>query len=329
MTTSGTLLSGCGQIWSGMRFESTFRGMEVALERIDPGPASSWHYHLRGETRFEFGWHYHPEHELTLITAGGGQRFVGDSIEFYSPGDLTLIGAGLPHAYVSASDSNFAGAVVAQFRHDFLGETFFEAPEFSEVGLLLERAARGLVFTVAAATRIAPALTSLSMQDRPERTVGLLTVLISLARERNVRLLSSPAYRRLRDASENSRIKDVCRFVASSYHERVRLSDAAQIANMTPSSFSRYFRRAMGRTFTAYITELRLAAACRLLVDSEASIASIATDCGFDSLTNFNRRFRSLKGTTPREYRAMFRGEPSGQCSASRRSRRTPLAPGG
>lgn len=71
--------------------------MEAAFERVETASEVSWRSHVRRQKCFEFHWHFHPEHELTLITAGTGTRYVGDSIEQYGPADLVLTGPDLPH----------------------------------------------------------------------------------------------------------------------------------------------------------------------------------------------------------------------------------------
>ena len=62
-----------------------------------------------------------------------------------------------------------------------------------------------------------------------------------------------------------------------------------------------------GKPFVAYVAEVRVGQACRLLLEDELGIAEIAERAGFNNLANFNRRFRLLKGVTPSEYRRMAR----------------------
>lgn len=75
---------------------------------------------------------------------------------------------------------------------------------------------------------------------------------------------------------------------------------------MTPDSFSRFFRRIVGRSFTSYLNELKVARACALLYDTDLPITQVATESGFANLANFNRRFKELKELTLRSYRRQF-----------------------
>jgi len=81
--------------------------MRAAFEHIEPTAQLSWKLHVRREQRFDFLWHFHREYELTLITKGSGTRLVGDGVQDYVPGDLTLIGPEVPHTYVSQSSSRW------------------------------------------------------------------------------------------------------------------------------------------------------------------------------------------------------------------------------
>jgi AraC-like DNA-binding protein len=284
--------------------------VRATLEHIGATPQTSWRLHVRAEPRFEFCWHRHPEYELTLITAGSGQRFVGDSVELYQPGDLTLIGPDLPHTFVSSDHSPAQEAVVVQFRRDFLGADFFERPDFADLAALLDDADRGLAAHADLAEAPAAALRELSALPPTARTITLLRSLLTLVSTPGLRPLASEHYRARPRAVAQRRLDTVCEYLSTAYAEPLSLADVAVVAHMSPAAFSRFFRRAMGRTLTTYLNEVRVAAACRLLIDTDRPITEIAGDAGFGNISNFNRRFRLICGQSPREYRAAFNAEP-------------------
>ncbi|WP_116951712.1 AraC family transcriptional regulator [Jiangella endophytica] len=277
--------------------------MRPALEHIGTTGGLSWKRHLFRSPAFRFSWHLHPEIELTLITAGTGTRYAGDSIEPYVPGRLTLLGPGVPHAFVSATQGHNE-AVVIHFRPDFLGPGLFDVPEFAAVAGLLAEAGRGLELAVPAP--MVRRLVELTEETGPAGTLGLLDVLVRLADGARGRPLASPGYRSPARPDGRRRMDDVFGYLHARYGEPIDLGDVAAVAHLSPAAFSRFFRRATGRTFTAYLAELRVGAACRLLTESDRAVADIAASCGFGNLSNFNRRFRELKAMTPREYRAAF-----------------------
>jgi len=87
----------------------------------------------------------------------------------------------------------------------------------------------------------------------------------------------------------------------------VRLETLADLAGMTPVAFSRFFRQRTGRTLSDYIIEMRLGSASRMLIDSAKTVAEVCYDCGFNTLSNFNRLFRKYRGCSPTEFRENFR----------------------
>lgn len=289
--------------------------MRAAFEHVEAEGLTSWKYQIRREPSFSFEWHYHPVHELTLIVRGSGRRFIGDSIEPYEPGDLVLVGPDLPHAWHSSNSSSEtvtggAGrqeAIVAQFVPDFLGADLWTRPEFEFVADLLKRADRGLTFPVGPTRAVAEALRGLDRRRPAERTLGLLGILVVLARL-PARPLTGRHYRPDLDKTTRDRIDVARRYVSEHFAEHLSRESVAGIAALSPAAFSRTFRRSTGRTFTSYLTAVRISAARQLLIETETSVAEIAFRCGFRNLSNFNRRFRAMTGLSPREYRAAYDG---------------------
>jgi AraC-like DNA-binding protein len=284
--------------------------VKASYERVEAPLGTSWSWYELRKATFRFGWHFHREIELTLITAGTGQRYIGDSVEPYGPGDLVLIGSELPHTYASEPSGGVAmhEAVVAQFDPDFLGSSLFDKPEFQPIDRMLRHSQRGLEFASESAAQVARELRELGPLPDSIRTIALLKVLATLAHETFApRPLASPDFSPQLNRASRERIDEVCQYLAESYAYPISLPEVAGIAHMSPSAFSRFFHRTLGHTFTAYLTQRRIAAACRHLLDTDLSIGAIASSSGYDNLSNFNRRFRQLKHMTPREYRAAFR----------------------
>ena len=91
--------------------------------------------------------------------------------------------------------------------------------------------------------------------------------------------------------------------ILKGFRENLSHSEMARQAHMAPAAFSRLFRRTTQRTFTQFIIEVRLGHACRLLSETDNTVADIALESGFDNLSHFNRQFRRHHHCSPREYR--------------------------
>ena len=72
---------------------------------------------------------------------------------------------------------------------------------------------------------------------------------------------------------------------------------------MTQETFCRFFKKHFDRGFSKYVNSLRVGEACSLLMETDASVAEIAYNVGFNNISNFNRHFLKIKGTTPRHFR--------------------------
>ena len=254
---------------------------------------------------FPFAWHYHPEVELTLITAGRGLRFVGDSVEHFREGDCVLLGGDCPHTWFSAPVAGRpARALVIQFPATlFTG--LAQLPELTPVAALLERARRGLAIGRPARTEVAALMAEICAVPAGDarRLTALIEALALIARDRQGRTLASGV--RPADAAAQRRLGEVLAWVQQHHGEAIAQPGVAARAGLSPAAFSRFFRRTVGRTFVAYLAELRVGTACRLLIEDGRDIAAIALAAGFGNLSNFNRRFRAVKGMAPSAYRRL------------------------
>jgi AraC-like DNA-binding protein len=275
------------------------------LERVEPAPGRSFTWEAFDLPSFPYRWHFHAAYELTLITAGQGRRFVGDSIEAFEAGDLVLLGPHLPHTWHSDPHRGHRSrAVVIRFEPDCLGAEFFGRGELTRIRGLLERSRRGLACGDSAAGREVAAAVVRGCEAQPfAQLVALLEMLQVLATRGRGRELSSAAYASTARAVDARRIDRVCRHIMQHLARPLRLGDVAAIAGLSPEGFSRFFHRMTGRTFVAWVHEVRIGHACRLLTATERPVLDVALASGFENLSNFNRVFRRLRGCTPGDFR--------------------------
>lgn len=278
--------------------------MKALFEKIPLYPGESFACREYHASHFEIPWHFHAECELALFVRGRGMRYIGDSIEHFEDGDLVLIGSNLPHFWwKDASDHYPSHAVVVQFDAGFGGHRLFDLPEGGSVRRMLQKARRGMLLTGGLRDEVAEGMCRMRSLRDWEKLCLLLELLGLIARARPSRLLASPGFSPELDEQDAHRLDAVCRYVSTSFAERISQPRAASLAGYSTAAFSRFFHKRMGRTFEAHVAEVRVGYACRRLIEDDATIAEIAYASGFGTLSNFNRRFLALKGVTPREYR--------------------------
>ena len=134
-----------------------------------------------------------------------------------------------------------------------------------------------------------------------------LTVLYELSRQDGARTLASSSFAKVNVESDSRRVLKVKNYISNHYQDELRLTELADLAGMSPSAFSRFFKLRTGRTLSEYIINLRLGFASRQLVDTSKSISEISYLCGFNNLSNFNRIFKKKKGCSPSEFRENYR----------------------
>lgn len=259
---------------------------------------------------FSTPWHYHPEYEIVLILESVGKKFIGSSISDFKPGDLTLIGSLLPHYYKNEpiyyeSDKHNAHSIVIHFVEDFLSNTFWQLPEAKTIKLLLERSKRGIQFGEKIVAEIKPLMEDLLTTSEMPRLTGLLNILYLLSTTDDFAYLTTSSIQ-LRNISDTDRMKRVFGYVMDNFKEEIKLEKVAQLAHMSDSAFSRYFKKRTRRTFSQFILEIRIDHACKLLQETNLSVAEISFESGFNNLSNFNRQFKTIKNTTPLAYRAKY-----------------------
>ena len=255
---------------------------------------------------FPFNWHYHPEVELTLIVRGRGIRFVGDSADEFSDGDICLIGANLPHCWASHKDADpGVRSLVVHFRPETWGQPFWNLPELRGIGRLLADARRGLQVRGPARREVEQLF--LVLQQQPpgslQRLDTLLEMLHGIAQSQEVIPLAAAVCEPVPTAGTTGKLGKIIGYIHAHLGPDLTQREVAEAARLSPAAFSQFFRRSLGTSYVNYINELKIRNACRALLDTDQPITEIAFNAGFNNLSHFNAQFRRLRRLSPRAFR--------------------------
>lgn len=284
---------------------------EVLEEITHLTPKDCYFIVERHKRTFDYPIHQHAECELNFVeNAKGVKRIVGSSIEEIGDYDLALINSPkLPHMWEQANcPPKQIREITIHFSPDLLGDSLMSRNQFASIKEMLERAKHGIAFPTSAIMKVYNYLDGLaSEKDSFKQFMHFAQILYELSRSKYHELDVTAHPERPETTTEDPRIASVKDYVASKYNEEITLETLADIAGMTPTAFSRYFKLHTGRTVSNYIIETRLGAASRALVDTSQTISEICYNCGFNNLSNFNRTFKSKRGVTPRDFRMNYK----------------------
>jgi len=282
--------------------------MKIMHEHIDFPGRSTVKVKLREMPYFTYPWHFHPEFEILYVIDGLGTSFVADSIEEFQSGDLALIGSNLPHFW--RSDKNYLNSsgdlkikyIVIQFPNDFLKDEIANYPEYHLIGELFKRASQGIRFSTDFSLKISNKIIKISKTGGFERIILLQELLQILAKTKDYRLLAGELYQHENHSFTNLRLTKIIQFLNTNYQHKIELEKVAEIANLHPAAFCRFFKEKTGKSLSEYLNNMRIGYACRLVIEGKLSVSQISYESGFNNLSNFNRTFKKYTGFTPTDY---------------------------
>jgi AraC-like DNA-binding protein len=276
--------------------------MKLNLEQILPDTDSSFRFLLTPKLNEVFYWHFHPEIELVYVEADKGIRHIGDHISTYEGCDLALIGSYIPHLNFDYGVKSTVETVVIQFP-----ETYFEAglariPELQKVVDLMERAKTGIAFTGETKRIAGVRLKKLQYMDRFHQFMELMSIFQFLAvsdeyEDLEVRPISSQT-----TLKQQERMHRIHQFVEMNFQKPIDTQQIAEEVNLTLPAFCRYFKKSTKLTYTDFVSQYRVQYAKKLLIQDK-NVTETCFECGFESLSYFNRIFKKFTGVSPSAFR--------------------------
>jgi AraC-like DNA-binding protein len=264
----------------------------------------------RHKKEFSYPIHNHDVYELNFVeNASGVLRIVGDSSEEIGQYDLVLITSpDLEHVWEQHNcKSGDIREITVQFNFGMEEDDFFGKNPFVKIRKMMREARKGLAFPLKAIMNVYNQLDTLSqIQDGFKATMQFINILNELANSEETHTLATTSYAKVNIEDDSRRILKVKNYINENYMYEVKLKTLADLANMSESAFSRFFKLHTGRTMSDYIIDIRMGFATRMLIETQDSISTISFNCGYNNLSNFNRIFRRKKGCSPSEFRDSY-----------------------
>jgi AraC-like DNA-binding protein len=286
--------------------------MRPQLLKVSKGPDRSFSVRRDLVPHVNNKWHYHSEVELIHFKKGEGTQFIGDSIKRFKAGDVVMVGANLPHywrfddAYFEEHAKSVADIRVSHFNEQFWGEQFLHLPENNNIRTVLEKARRGLQITGKTKARVADLLEQLQSAEGTQRIILLMEALLAISNCKQLVPLSSIGFKPDPVDVESDRINAIYEYSIRNFKRKIQLGEIAEVANISPNSFCRYFKSRTRKTYSQFLIELRVGHACKLLIENNQCIKRLCYESGFNNFTSFHKYFKLITGKSPLTYQREF-----------------------
>lgn len=118
--------------------------------------------------------------------------------------------------------------------------------------------------------------------------------------------MASAGYTNTLREADTERMFKVYAFVMKNFKQKIFLTDLAKLTNMTPTSFSRYFKQHANKPFSDFVSEIRIGHACKLLIEKKMNVSQACYQSGYQTLSNFNKQFKHITKLTPLAYKKKY-----------------------
>ncbi|HCT91363.1 MAG TPA: hypothetical protein DF613_08290 [Lachnospiraceae bacterium] len=267
------------------------------------GPGTTYPEHFFKER------HWHRYGEILLILKGDYQVEINLETKDLHPGDICLINSGELHQLTGIQPTALHDAVlfdpqILNFSYRDEWEDIYIAPVLEQSQMMqniLHPGENGYTDIHALVTE----LTRVALLGENGWYIRCKILLLELFEKlgRNGLFVPMADTVSKNDARKIARYKAIVSYIEEHCQEPVTLHQLADTVSCNTQYLCRFFREIAGMSPIQYLITYRLERACHMLAHTTLPVTAIALDCGFDNISYFIRKFKDIKGCTPKEYR--------------------------
>ena len=279
---------------------------------IYPGFSESRGFRMRiyeSEVSFrhrDFFEHKHSDFEICYILSGSGVYRLRDGVCEFRAGDIFVFGTNQIHCITDTDGDEPTLLLNVQFEPRLIWSPFSNLLD-EDYRKLFNGKCEKLILDSEVASFLSEKLLSIH-REAVERRAGyqimlrayLCEIIGGLVRDCGIEIQEEK-----RDGRRESLIclDRAMTFINENLDKQLTLEEIASHAGFSRTYFSTLFSSFNGLSPWEYITIRRIERSKELLRTTEHSVLEVATQCGFCNLSNFNRKFIRIVGTTPNAYR--------------------------
>ncbi|MBP6411662.1 AraC family transcriptional regulator [Flavobacterium sp. 123] len=276
--------------------------MKIVFEDIKRLAGSSFRILVNPKLNDFYYWHFHPEFELTFIEAPHGTRRVGNHVGEFEGSDLVFIGSNIPHLNFDYGIRTEYQKVVLQIKEDFFKNDFVTTPELSAIYQLFENSKKAICFNGTTREMVGKRLKKIHLLPNFEQFIEVLSLFQMLATSDERTFLHEEAFENFYNNKEQSRLKVVYKFIENNFQRNITIEEMGTLTHLSKAAFCRYFKKMTRLTFTEFLNQYRIEQAKRLLKEDK-NVTETCFECGFESLSYFNRIFKKVVGQNPIQFK--------------------------
>lgn len=261
--------------------------------------------------------HFHPEIEIHVIRAGGGVYCFGGKEQRFNAGDVFIFRTNERHFVTERTreDGDEAYSCGLYFFPEliqYLDTDIFDTKYMQVFSRDNDRFIHYIPADKPEAARIADMVEDIRCEFESAESGFEMMIMLDLMHiiVTYVRMYSAEELNAICNAHEirsdyYDDIQSVMKYIDEHITEDISIDTLAELAKMSASCYSKWFKKINGYTTWDYINTRRILLAQRLLCETDLSVTKIAAQCGFNNSANFNRQFKRFSGETPTGFRKL------------------------